>query len=295
MFSILLHYLDKRFTRLALIVAAVIAVILIAVLPEGLFSLMGAIIAPFGYTLDDFSDQTPGVFPVLFFPMIPSLVLLYLSELIDVTDDTSGERNYADCFHANIVAGLNVLMLLVLFTFSYFAQIGHAVGSNSNQGFISGLLTILFSGIVAFILFIPAIVLLLLSPLIVAVTLIGGLLCLPHVVMYYATVHPLRRVPEKVAAQGQVPAQDVIDGLGGQPGTFMAEKAKLHQLRQMMAQLDETKRLLQEERDRLKQNILEVTARKEAEIDVSKRLAEIDILLAEIARYKSKHKDGPDI
>lgn len=289
----LLYYLQTRFTLTAVIAACAIALLLQLLVSGGLPWLLHLLIAPFGYDFHYSIGSDPGAFMALFWVSVPSVIILYLSETIDGTDDETGKVESNRIFSL-AMAAVNGIMLFVLWSYASLLATQDNFDAMFEESFFGALFTTGVIVILVFVLMVPALIFGLLFIPAVAVTIIAGILCLPHVIMYHATIHPLRGVPKKALAKGQVPAEEVISGLGGDPASFVGEKAKLHQLRRMIAELDTTRLLLQQERAVLKQNIREATERKEAEIEVSNRLAEIDVLLAENARYKAQLKERPD-
>lgn len=211
--------------------------------------------------------------------------LLFLSEKID------DELETAETLEPFIKIGVFGFYGLGLFATIYTRAVYESFLSSQSPGFGEIILGLIL-GLFGLFLLIP---MYLFNYMLVPFTLmlvIAGLLCLPRVVMYYFTVHPLREVADRTAQQGQVPDAAMPDALSTPPKGAVQEQAMRDDLRKLLGELEETETELEREREVLRGNVREVAERKEAEARVSQRLARIDALLAENAQYKKQLKEA---
>ena len=111
---------------------------------------------------------------------------------------------------------------------------------------------------------------------------LGGLLCLPRVIILLRTTHKLETVWERGRVSGLFNPPDVLNALGQKSTSEDHGRALLKRTVKLEGEVDAEKAALQREKERLSASIKNDTARIKKEADLAQKLAEVEDLRIQI-------------
>lgn len=120
---------------------------------------------------------------------------------------------------------------------------------------------------------------------------LGGLLCLPRVIVLLRTTHKLETVWQRGRISGLFHPPDVINALGQKSTSEDHGRALLKRTVELEGEVDAEKAALQREKERLSASIKNDTARIKKEADLATKLAEVEDLRIEIDEMNKFKKE----